>query len=735
MRPDPRESRQTRSVLSPVSMVERLVLAASTLLQLVCVLLPDAVAAEPLAEPPVIASSEGSLAVLVVAREQRLVGLPGQPVGWVYEICRYRSSDGQRRRCPAPGVTAEQLTRCPNAADPVVSPYGGVRLQVEPGDTFRVRLVNCLPAVARDRPFAGEFKHVGEDGETLLQLNPTNLHTHGVLIEPRCPTPADDTYGDWVFVLALDPRNRPPPELVGRSACQPTAAGATWIGHGHHSMGLDVTADGAVSYRYQIPRDHPAGLYWIHPHAHGLALNQVAAGLATPLTIGRADYLCGSPGCASRAGSPRIRHLVLKDTQIMPGGRLRLQEDWTFCGKPGPADSPPIGRGGCPGSGPLFQGGTWAFTVNGQLHPEISIADARGEVWRILTASASATYWLAVQDEESGAELPVQVLSVDGVSLDLPRGSTLSELQAKMGTKIKAVRCPTANPGGKSSSTREPVCAERILMMPSSRVEIAVAPWGGGSGRAVLKTHGFDTGPAGDRWPPAELASIRFPEQASGAKARAIQLRGQSRSLLEPGGLLRRPLPPGGPERPSTARCQQLPADRARQIVFGTPSEHTHGLGYREVHADQPLTPPGDALEVSTFDHAADPTVCVSLAPGDQPVSEIWELVNVAGEDHNFHVHQTRFELLRTEPLAGGALTPERLEGARVLHDNVPVPRGGPGCDGTVAKWRSGACVPSRVVVRIPFSILGDFVYHCHILGHEDSGMMAKVSVVPARGQ
>ena len=63
-----------------------------------------------------------------------------------------------------------------------------------------------------------------------------------------------------------------------------------------------------------------------------------------------------------------------------------------------------------------------------------------------------------------------------------------------------------------------------------------------------------------------------------------------------------------------------------------------------------------------------------------------------------------------------------------MLHDNVPVPRGGPGGDGTVATWRSGKCVPSRVVVRIPFAIPGDFVYHCHILGHEDSGMMGEAT-------
>ena len=29
-------------------------------------------------------------------------------------------------------------------------------------------------------------------------------------------------------------------------------------------------------------------------------------------------------------------------------------------------------------------------------------------------------------------------------------------------------------------------------------------------------------------------------------------------------------------------------------------------------------------------------------------------------------------------------------------------------------------------------SIAGDFVYHCHIMGHEDSGMMAVIRVLPS---
>ena len=81
-------------------------------------------------------------------------------------------------------------------------------------------------------------------------------------------------------------------------------------------------------------------------------------------------------------------------------------------------------------------------------------------------------------------------------------------------------------------------------------------------------------------------------------------------------------------------------------------------------------------------------------------------------------------------------------------HDSVPVPRGacvdsptgspaidcktaGAGCDGTV---NNPYCRPGRITLRIPFNRseqVGDFVYHCHILEHEDRGMMGIVRVKP----
>jgi hypothetical protein len=423
---------------------------------------------------------------------------------------------------------------------------------------------------------------------------------------------------------------------------------------------------------------------------------------------------------------------VLKDAQIMPDGRLKLQEDSDFCGRPDPKDLRPLGKGICPGSAPNYQGGTWALTVNGQVDPVIDVREGTGEAWRILNASANATHWLALQDVESGADLPVQVFSVDGVSLEIPAGSTLPDLQAKLGRKMKVVACPKIVSATHRGSGKQPLCAERIVMMPSSRIEIGVSARTGTSRRALLRTYAWTTGPAGNDWPAVELASIRFPEVKASASGEYFQVRGQSSSLLEPGGMLSKTLPRTGGANPTPARCQPMRPGWVRQIVFGQPTAHSHGLGYREVQADQPLVAPTD-FQLALFDHAADPTVCVSLAPGDRPVSETWELVNIAGEDHNFHIHQARFELVRTETLADGSLTPERLGGARVFHDNIPVPRGGSGCDGTVGAWQRGSCAPSRVVVRIPFTIVGDFVYHCHILGHEDAGMMAKISVVPAR--
>jgi len=193
-------------------------------------------------DPAVFVSSKGELNILMIAKPKD-ISLGGfSPTAWVYEICLRKDAIGDS--CPADGRTA--------------NPYGGVRLALQAGDHLRIRFVNQLP------PAPPDAEHVFNDPMgAMLAANPTNLHTHGLIVEPRRATPDDPTYGDFIYVLGY-PQGKLP---------------------SMQDPGLDYT-DQPINYDIYIPKDHPSGLFWFHPHAHGLALNQVSEGLAGIITVG-----------------------------------------------------------------------------------------------------------------------------------------------------------------------------------------------------------------------------------------------------------------------------------------------------------------------------------------------------------------------------------------------------------------------------------------------------------------
>ena len=86
---------------------------------------------------------------------------------------------------------------------------------------------------------------------------------------------------------------------------------------------------------------------------------------------------------------------------------------------------------------------------------------------------------------------------------------------------------------------------------------------------------------------------------------------------------------------------------------------------------------------------------------------EEWTIRNKANELHTFHIHQGPYQLVEINGV------PQPADDHR---DIVDVPING------------------DVKVIIPFTnptIVGRFVYHCHILSHEDKGMMATIEVTP----
>jgi suppressor of ftsI len=88
---------------------------------------------------------------------------------------------------------------------------------------------------------------------------------------------------------------------------------------------------------------------------------------------------------------------------------------------------------------------------------------------------------------------------------------------------------------------------------------------------------------------------------------------------------------------------------------------------------------------------------------------EEWTLRNVSTEDHPFHIHVNDFQVMRVNG---------RPYRARGLQDVVVLPKRG-----------------GTVVIRNLFDrFTGHYVFHCHILNHEDHGQMKTVQVI-RRGQ
>ncbi len=91
-------------------------------------------------------------------------------------------------------------------------------------------------------------------------------------------------------------------------------------------------------------------------------------------------------------------------------------------------------------------------------------------------------------------------------------------------------------------------------------------------------------------------------------------------------------------------------------------------------------------------------------------VAEEWTLTNNSGIAHPFHIHTNPFQVV-----SDGALT---YNAPYVWRDVIPIPVG------------SVTTLGEAVIRYVAREFTGEFVNHCHILGHEDRGMMHNVQVI-----
>lgn len=161
---------------------------------------------------------------------------------------------------------------------------------------------------------------------------------------------------------------------------------------------------------------------------------------------------------------------------------------------------------------------------------------------------------------------------------------------------------------------------------------------------------------------------------------------------------------------------------------FPTPTTLTAGRFYQDLS----VVPAADIAVNRSFTYSQDPSNFQFFMDGETfpnpPIYqqrlntvEEWVITNVSTSIHPLHIHVNHFQVMSVfSPQNPGlnVTTPQQW-----YQDDVNVP---------AAQTVNGVVIPGKVVIRIkPLDFTGAFVNHCHILHHEDMGMMALVNTQP----
>lgn len=220
---------------------------------------------------------------------------------------------------------------------------------------------------------------------------------------------------------------------------------------------------------------------------------------------------------------------------------------------------------------------------------------------------------------------------------------------------------------------------------PGARVEFIVkGPPAGVSGLLVTKT--VDTGAGGENDPNRTIATITASNDAP-----------------EPVSKL-------------AASPQPLPASQTPWLGSVAP------VRTRKLYFSEKLLDPDDPNSATEFYLTVEGQAPVQFDPksgipniiAKQGTVEDWIIENRSSELHAFHIHQLHFMLIDFH----GKPANEPF-----LRDTVNVPY----YNGRALEYPS---VRLRMDFRDPNTV-GDFLYHCHLLEHEDGGMMGLIRVEP----
>ncbi len=388
------------------------------------------------------------------------------------------------------------------------------------------------------------------------------------------------------------------------------------------------------SFRYEVvfPTDEPAGLYWYHPHVHGLSEAAVQGGASGAIIVdGIQQFKPAVIGLTERV-------LLVRDQivagQLAPGGSI---PSWDLS-----LNSVPV----------AYPDETPAVI---QMNPGVS------EFWRLGNLSADTI--LDVQVIYDGAPQRLSLVGIDGV--------------------------PVGPWNWKNGPTT--LFQTHLRIPPASRMEFIVKAPSAAVQHASFVTSTIQTGPQGDNDPSRTIATI---ETTNGS--------------IVVGNDAVLPAASGPPRDP-----------RFADLINKRPAA-SHVIYFSEAKPDHLFFITVDDQTPQPYGPNNPPALTVQ-----QGTVEEWTIQNRSRENHEFHLHQVHFltESQSNFTVNGSAPAPAVLG---QVEDTVEVPY-----------WDGNPDHPYpsiKVLVDFRGPDLGDFVFHCHILEHEDSGMMGIIRVVPTLG-
>jgi FtsP/CotA-like multicopper oxidase with cupredoxin domain len=500
----------------------------------------------------------------------------------------------------------------------------GPTLVVNVGDTLRIRLVNALPPNPPDP----------EPMEHLRYHNNTNMHTHGLHVNPAIIAPG--LYGDYV----MDASNG-------------------GVGPGETRQ-----------YEYHIRVDHPTGMYWYHPHVHGSNAMQVASGMAGALIIkGDIDRI---PEMAAAAERVFVFQPLIYDAN----GRL---DSFTQVANNPTTDSRP-------------------WTINTVRRPRILMRTGEVQNWRMLNAgifnilNLSLDGHILYRYSSDGNPLvdykPTPPLPSNDPSL--PQGLVLAPAnRASVIVKAGApgtyyLRTMPFQMGSPKNVLTEDILAEVVVVDQPLPMQIPRPP--------------FPVTPFLDPITDAELA-------AHGGLKRSIVMRAVANPF---------PGVPGNaaPITEPPASLIVHPGNELNDWVYETDNttvaDNVYAIGASSTTSSSaPIKPPTTFTDPDTYIPFQSTRALTQTVALDSV--EEWTIFNMNNVRHPFHIHVNPMYIVKVN---GQPVEP-------YWADTVPLPAGG------------SVTQPTSVTFRMRFlHSSGPYVMHCHMLAHEDLGMMQGVTVV-----